>query len=293
MGATAARHTSTADNTYIRHSMNQALLEKEEELDLARRWRHKGDERALHKLVSAYTRLVVAMAAKFRVYGLPVADLIQEGNVGLMLAAQRFEPERELRFSTYATWWVKAQMQDYVLRNWSIVRTGTTSSQKSLFFNLRRLRAKIEERNGRTNITDDDRLDIARQMGVNVKDVREMEMRLTGSDQSLNMKIGESEEDEWQSLLADTGPNPEDIVIGMKDSKTRSIWLANALSELNDREQTIIRERHLGSEGVTLDELGRSLGVSKERVRQLEARAMDKIKAALLKQVDDREALFA
>lgn len=288
------RDAIKANNVYIRKSMKQPLLEKEAELELARRWRDKGDERALHQLVNAYARLVIAMASKFKHYGLPLSDLIQEGNVGLMLAAARFEPEREIRFSTYSTWWIKAQMQDYVLRNWSIVRTGTTSAQKSLFFNLRRLRAKIEERNGRANLSDVDRQEIANLMGVGMKDVNEMEQRLTGGDQSLNIKIGENEDDEWQSMLKDDRPNPEDIVIGLKDSRTRSAWLNQALSELNDREQTIIRERHLGQEGVvTLEELGRTLGVSKERVRQLEARAMSKLKHSLTRQIDSPSALFA
>lgn len=282
-----------ANNRYIRTSMKQALLGKDEELELARRWREEGDERAMHQLVNAYTRLVIAMASKFRHYGLSLADLIQEGNVGLMLAAQRFEPQREIRFSTYSTWWIKAQMQDYVLRNWSIVRTGTTSAQKSLFFNLRRLRARIEERKGRNNLTDEDRGDIAKLMGVKITDVNNMEQRLMGGDQSLNIKIGENEDDEWQSLLADDRPNPEEVVIGMKDANTRSAWLSNALSELNDREKTIIRRRHLGDSPVTLEDLGKALGVSKERVRQLEARAMGKIKSSLIKQVDNREALFA
>ncbi len=282
-----------ANNTYIRKSMKQALLTKEHELDLARRWRDNKDERALHELVNAYGRLVIAMASRFKHYGLALSDLIQEGNVGLMLAAARFEPEREIRFSTYSTWWIKAQMQDYVLRNWSIVRTGTTSAQKSLFFNLRRLRARIEERNGRANLSDVDRGEIAKLMGVGMKDVSDMEQRLMGGDQSLNIKIGENDDDEWQSFLADERPNPEDVVIGMKDSKTRSLWLSNALSELNDREQIIIRERHLGGEHVTLEDLGKSLGVSKERVRQLEARAMGKLKSSMLKQIDSPASLFA
>ena len=209
-----------------------------------------------------------------------------------MLAAARFEPDRDIRFSTYATWWVKAQMQDYVLRNWSIVRTGTTSAQKSLFFNLRRLRAKIEERQGRQSMSDNDRKDIAKLMGVNYKDVVDMEQRLTGGDQSLNVKIGENEDDEWQSFLADEGPNPEDIVIGLKDSKTRTAWLSQALSELNDREQVIIKERHLTHDGVTLEDLGKQLGVSKERVRQLEARAMGKIKHSMQRQVGNPLVLF-
>lgn len=262
--------------------MDEPMLERDHELDLAVRWREKGDEAALHELVRSYARLVVAMASKFRNYGLPAGDLIQEGNVGLMQAANRFEPERGVRFSTYAQWWIRAAIQDYVLRNWSIVRTGTTAAQKSLFFNLRRLRAKIEGKKEKEGLNDNDRAKIAQKLNVKVKEVADMESRLSGIDQSLNAQIGENGEDEWQSLLSDERPNPEDIVIGMKDSQTRSRWLREALGTLDDREQKIITERHLGDDVVTLEELGNELGISKERVRQLEARAMDKLKVSLV-----------
>ncbi len=273
--------TQKANLGYIRTAMDEPLLEKEHELDLARRWRDKQDEHALHELVTAYTRLVIAMAAKFRNYGLPMGDLIQEGNIGLMQAANRFDPERDVRFSTYATWWIRAAIQDYVLRNWSIVRTGTTAAQKSLFFNLRRLRAKIESAKEGEGLNMQDRTKIAGKLKVKVSEVESMESRLSGSDQSLNARIGENGEDEWQSLLSDERPNPEDIVIGMKDSETRSEWLRKALGTLDDREQKIITKRHLNDEIVTLEDLGRDLGISKERVRQLEARAMDKLKNSL------------
>lgn len=279
-------HTQKANLDYIRTSMAEPLLEKEHELDLARRWRDKGDEKALHELVRSYTRLVVSAAAKFRNYGLPMGDLIQEGNIGLMQAANRFEPERELRFSTYANWWIRSAMQDYILRNWSIVRTGTTAAQKSLFFNLRRLRAKIERTKGAEGLNDEDRRKIATELQVNLKDVEEMEGRLSGADNSLNATISDDGEEEWQNFLKDDRPNPEDIVIGMKDARTRSEWLQQALSTLSDREQKIIRDRHLQYETVTLEDLGKELGVSKERVRQLEARAMEKLKAGLAGKID-------
>jgi RNA polymerase sigma-32 factor len=285
--------TQRANLDYIRHSMAEPLLEKDHELDLARRWRDKGDEKALHELVRSYTRLVVSAASKFRNYGLPMGDLIQEGNIGLMQAANRFEPERELRFSTYANWWIRSAMQDYILRNWSIVRTGTTAAQKSLFFNLRRLRGKIERMNGTEGLTDVDRAKIAKELQVNIRDVEEMEGRLSGADNSLNAVISEDGEEEWQNFLKDERPNPEDIVIQMKDSKTRSQWLAEALGTLTEREQKIIRDRHLQYETVTLEDLGRELGVSKERVRQLEARAMEKLKAGLQGRVNDMMDMFA
>ncbi len=278
--------TQKANLSYIRNAMDEPMLERDHELDLARRWRDENDEKALHELVSSYTRLVIAMAAKFRNYGLPTGDLIQEGNIGLMQAANRFDPEREVRFSTYAQWWIRAAIQDYVLRNWSIVRTGTTAAQKSLFFNLRRLRAKIEGKKEKEGLNDKDREAIAKKLNVKVREVESMEGRLSGVDSSLNATIGENGEDEWLSLLAADEPNPEDIVTGMKDAETRSQWLNQALGTLNDREQKIIRKRHLGEDLVTLDTLGKELGISKERVRQIESKAMDKLKVSLSSQGD-------
>ncbi len=284
--------TQKANMDYIRSSMSEPMLEKEHELDLARRWRDDEDEKALHEMVKSYTRLVVSVASRFRNYGLPMGDLIQEGNIGLMQAAKRFDPERDLRFSTYATWWIRASIQDYVLRNWSIVRTGTTSAQKSLFFNLRRLRSKIEGRAEKEGLNDDNRAEIARELNVKVKDVEIMEGRMSGSDQSLNATIGEDGEDDWQSMLSDDGPNPEEVATTVMDSQARSRWLNTALGGLSDREQTIIRQRHLGYDVVTLEALGKELGVSKERVRQLEARAMEKIKSSIEDQVEDKDNLF-
>ncbi len=286
------KETQKANLGYIRQAMNEPMLERGHELDLARRWRDKGDQRALHELVTSYTRLVIAMAAKFRNYGLPMGDLIQEGNIGLMQAAARFEPAREVRFSTYATWWIKSSIQDYVLRNWSIVRTGTTSAQKSLFFNLRRLRAKIENKQEHEGLGVEGRRKIAEELRVSEKDVADMESRLSASDQSLNATISMEGEDEWQSLLADERPNPEDVVIGMKDAQTRSAWLKAALGDLSDRERRIISERHLGNSVVTLEDLGKELGISKERVRQLEARAMDKIRESMMQHVSSGRELF-
>lgn len=269
----------SAENRYIREALRAPLLEAEHELALARRWKEKKDEKALHELVGAYARLVVSIATKFRHYGLPVADLIQEGNIGLMEAAARFEPERENRFSTYATWWVKAQIQDYVLRNWSIVRTGTTSGQKSLFFNLRRLRARIDGQAARDRLTPEAVEQIAKELDVSQKDVVDMENRMNGGDFSLNAPVGETGENEWQDLMPDAGPTPEEIVVGLQDAAARSRWLNEALAALDPRERTIIQQRQMAEEeAVTLDDLGRQMGISKERVRQLEYRAMEKLR---------------
>jgi RNA polymerase sigma-32 factor len=277
--------TARANRKLVRESMAAPLLEREHERELAVRWREHGDEKALHELVQSYMRLVISTASRFKNYGLPQADLVQEGVVGLMQAAARFEPERDVRFSTYAAWWIRSAMQDFILRNWSVVRTGTTAAQKSLFFNLRRLRAKIEEGTG-GRLDDVGRARIAEQLGVTRADVEDMEMRLSGGDQSLNATISPDGEDAWQDFLADDRPNPEECVAELRDNRRRSEWLAASLMELSERERTIIRERRLREEGSTLEELGVKLGISKERVRQIEHRALMKLKAALLRQVD-------
>ncbi len=278
----------TVHREFIRESMSAALLSRERELWLARLWRDQGNEAALHELVMAYMRLVISTAARFRNYGLPMSDLVQEGAAGLMQAAARFEPEREVRFSTYAAWWIRSAMQDYILRNWSVVRTGTTAAQKALFFNLRRLRAKIGDGSGGP-LDEAGRAFIASELSVNTDEVEAMEMRLAGGDQSLNATVSPTGEDEWQDFLADERPTPEETVMFARDSRTRSIWLAQALAELTDREQTIIKERRLRDDARTLEELGRDLGISKERVRQIEHRALEKLKISLLERSVDRD----
>jgi RNA polymerase sigma-32 factor len=274
--------TQKANRRFIRNAMKIPLLERDEEQELAKAWRDKGNEEALHKLVTPYMRLVISTATRYRSYGLPIGDLVQEGNIGLMQAAAKFEPAREVRFSTYATWWIRSSMQEYVLRNWSIVRTGTTAAQKSLFFNLRRLRARIEDGSGK--LTDANRQEIATCLNVPLRDVLMMEGRMSGSDRSLNTPVGENGESEWQDFLADDGADPEEQVMGGHDTQVRNNWIETAVAELNPREQTIIRKRRLSEEGQTLEVLGHDLGISKERVRQIEQEAMKKLKNALQRQ---------
>ncbi|MEO3427972.1 RNA polymerase factor sigma-32 [Pelagibius sp. CAU 1746] len=281
-----------AQARFIRQSMAEPLLSRDREYHLARSWREDGNEDSLQELIRAYTRLVVSLAAKFRNYGLPMSDLIQEGTLGLLQAASRFEPERNVRFSTYASWWIRSAMQDFILRNWSIVRTGTTASQKTLFFNFRRLRARIEEASGRP-FDDDGRQAVAEELSVPLADVNHMEGRLAVADQSLNVRIGEDGETEWQDQLTDERANPEDLVISIHDGLTRSEWIEQALLELSQREQAIIRARRLSDDSATLEELGQALGVSKERVRQLEQRALQKMKSLLLERVGRPADLFA
>ena len=276
----------------VRSAMSTPLLTREREQQLARAWRDQDDEAALHELITAYGRLVAGMAVKFRNYGLPIADLIQEGNVGLMQAASRFEPERDIRFSTYASWWVRSAMQDYILRNWSIVRTGTTSSQKSLFFNLRRLRARIEGRTG--GLLDDvGRQAIADELKVSKRDVDGMSSRLAASDQSLNAPIGEDGDLSWQDFLVDDRPSPEACTIASKDGETRANWVKGALASLPKREARIIRARLLQDDTLTLEALGEELGVSKERVRQLEKRALGKLREQFRTSFSNPEELMS
>ena len=269
-----------ANLKYIRHSMGEPLLEREREMELARRWREKKDEGALHALIRAHMRLVVSIAARFKNYGLPMGDLIQEGNIGLMEAANRFDPARENRFSTYATWWVRATIQDYVLRNWSIVRTGSSASQKALFFNLRRLKAKLKDEKDSTRM-------IAEELGVSTRDVDSMSQRMSGPDLSLNSPLAEGEDAELVDFLPDERPNPEDIVVARKTGETRAQWLNEALLTLSPRERAIVVKRQMADEAATLDDMGRKLGVSKERVRQIEQKALGKLRAHLLGKLHD------
>tara|TARA_R100000306_G_scaffold28329_1_gene31573 strand:+ start:4920 stop:5762 length:843 start_codon:yes stop_codon:yes gene_type:complete len=272
----------------MKQAMDAPLLERQQELDLATAWKEKGDEEALHALTTAYMRLVISIAAKFRNYGLPFPDLVSEGNIGLMQAAARFEPEREVRFSTYATWWIRASIQDYVLRNWSIVRTGTTAAQKSLFFNLRRLRSLIKDTSSGA-LTPENRAYVAQALRVGEDDVEKMASRLAAVDRSLNAPFTEDGEGEWQDLLQDDNPDPETQVMEGRDQNQRAQWLGQALGRLSEREQLIIRERRLGENSVTLEKLGERLGISKERVRQVEHQALKKLKQYLTEVVGDPE----
>jgi len=274
-----------SNRRYIRRVMQAPLLTREREIDLVKRWRDASDEHALHELIESYSRVAVSIAMRYRRYGLPVGDLIQEGNIGLLEAAKRFDADKGVRFATYANWWVRAAVQDYVLRNWSIVRTGTTSAQKSLFFNLRRLRAKIAAPDGPLNATH--RHQIAKELNVRDSDVAGMESRLSIGDRSLNAETGEGDGRQWQDLIESSDPNPEEVVVAFHDEATRAAWLNTALAELNDRERTIIEKRRLSEDGATLESLGHDFGISKERVRQIEGEALKKLRNALVQQAGD------
>jgi RNA polymerase sigma-32 factor len=277
-------YDETAMRTVTKQAMGAEMLDAETELALARAWRNDGDEKALHRLVNAYMRLAISMASKYRRYGAPMPDLIQEAGVGLMKAAEKFDPDRGVRFSTYAVWWIKASIQDYVMRNWSLVRTGSTSSQKSLFFNLRRVRAKLEREAGASGeVLDSQRLRemIAEEIGVPLCDVEMMDARLAGADFSLNAQQAGEEGREWLETLEDEGPQADETVARRADIDRVRGWLADALNTLNARERMIIIERKLRDEPRTLESLGQELGLSKERIRQLEAQALAKLRKRL------------
>lgn len=276
----------TEDRRISRQAMKAEMLDAETELSLAYAWRDNRDERALHRLITAYMRLAISSAAKFKRYGVPMNDLIQEASLGLMKAADKFDPDRGVRFSTYAVWWIKAAMQDYVMRNWSIVRTGSTTSQKSLFFNMRRVEASMQRRADSEGIElDKQQMQelIAQEVGVPLRDVQLMDGRLSGPDMSLDATVaGEDEGRAWIETIADDGEMPSESVERKKDLGVLRNWLTGALSALPERERYIVKERKLKENSRTLESLGTELGLSKERVRQLEAAAFAKLRNKLV-----------
>jgi RNA polymerase sigma-32 factor len=275
----------TQDRILSRQAMKAELLDAETELKLAYAWRDHRDEAALHRLITAYMRLAISMASKYRRYGAPMNDLIQEAGLGLMKAASKFDPDRGVRFSTYAVWWIKASIQDYVMRNWSMVRTGSTSSQKSLFFNMRRVQARLEreaQADGQTLDGYQLRQLIATDIGVPLRDVEMMEGRLAGTDFSLNAVQSATEDGrEWIDAIEDDSTQAAELVEDRHDTAQLREWLLTAMKGLSDRERLIVRERKLRDEPRTLESLGAELGLSKERVRQLEAAAFQKMRKSL------------
>ncbi|ETW11923.1 RNA polymerase factor sigma-32 [Roseivivax marinus] len=285
------------DQTLSRRAMKAELLDAETELKLAYAWRDERCEKSLHRLITAYMRLAISMASKFKRYGAPMNDLIQEAGLGLMKAADKFDPDRGVRFSTYAVWWIKASIQDYVMRNWSMVRTGSTSSQKSLFFNMRRVQARLEREAAASGESLDRhqlRQLISTEIGVPLHDVEMMEGRLSGSDYSLNATQSvEDEGREWIDALEDDSAQASELVENTHDTEQLREWLLAAMSALNDRERFIVRERKLRDDARTLESLGNELGLSKERVRQLEAAAFLKMRRSLETQSREVHAFLA
>ncbi len=273
------------NQNFTRNAMAAEMLDAETEHALALAWRDQRDEAALHRLITAYTRLAISMASKFNRYGASRNDLIQEASVGLMKAAEKFDPDRGVRFSTYAVWWIKASIQDYVMRNWSMVRTGSTSAQKSLFFNLRRVQARLERQaiaRGETPSRHEIAGQIATQLGVRLRDVEMMTGRMAGGDLSLNASQSSDENGrEWIDILPDDATQGAELVGQDHDQRTLRRWLARAMMLLSKRERFVLRERKIRAHPRTLENLGHELGLSKERVRQIEAAALAKMRAHL------------
>jgi RNA polymerase sigma-32 factor len=274
---------------YLEEIRRFPMLEPQEEFMLAKRWREHGDREAAHRLVTSHLRLVAKIAMGYRGYGLPIAEVVSEGNVGLMQAVKRFEPDKGFRLATYAMWWIKAAIQEYILRSWSLVKMGTTANQKKLFFNLRKAKSKISALEDGDLRPDQVKL-IAKRLGVTEQDVIDMNRRL-GGDMSLNAPIrDDGDAGEWQDWLADDTTDQETRLAESEESDNRRQALTDALTVLNDRERRIFEARRLADEPMTLEDLAAEFGVSRERVRQIEVRAFEKVQKAVKNRVAAMEA---
>jgi RNA polymerase sigma-32 factor len=266
-------------NRYLQEIRQFPMLQPEEEFMMAKRFREHGDTKAAERLITSHLRLVAKIAMGYRGYGLPIGEVISEGNVGLMQAVKRFEPERGFRLATYAMWWIKASIQEYVLRSWSLVKMGTTASQKKLFFNLRKMKGQIQALEEGDLKPDQVKL-IAHRLGVAEQEVINMNRRLSG-DASLNSQIRADADGEWQDWLVDDTESQEDRLVQNQESAMRNGLLTTALEKLPERERKVFEARRLRDEPVTLEELSQQFGVSRERIRQIEVRAFDKIQKAV------------
>jgi RNA polymerase sigma-32 factor len=264
---------------YLAEIKRFPMLEPQEEYMLAKRWREHDDREAAHKLVTSHLRLVAKIAMGYRGYGLPIGEVISEGNVGLMQAVRRFEPDKGFKLATYAMWWIRASIQEYILRSWSLVKMGTTASQKKLFFNLRKAKSRISALD-EGDLRDDQVASIAKRLGVAKQEVVDMNRRL-GGDASLNAPLREDGEGEWQDWLVDESASQESVLVDRQESDARLGALKSALRVLNPRERRIFEARRLADDPVTLEELSTEFGVSRERVRQIEVRAFEKVQAAV------------
>ena len=263
------------------------MLEPNEEFTLAKSWREQGDRDAAHRLVTSHLRLVAKIAMGYRGYGLPIGEVVSEGNVGLMQAVKRFEPDKGFRLATYAMWWIKAAIQEYILRSWSLVKMGTTANQKKLFFNLRKAKGRISALE-EGDLKPDQVAQIATKLGVPQQDVIDMNRRLSG-DTSLNAPLREEGEGEWQDWLVDNSPSQETVLAKEQEGQNRLSALRDALSVLNPRERRIFEARRLADDPITLEDLSGEFGVSRERVRQIEVRAFEKIQDAVKRNLLTRE----
>ena len=277
-------------NNLVEYSRRAGVLEKKEEFRLISDWQENQSQASLQKLLNSYLRLAVSFAKKYKNYGLPLDDLIHEGILGIMHALEKFDISKDFRLSTYASWWIRASIQEYILKNWSVVKTGSTASQKQLFFNLKKIKKQIldisNEYMGQKELNT-----VSKMLNVKLLEIQNMESRLSGGDVFLNQTIGDEDGSELISLLPDKSPNPEEITENIHDNKSKVDWLKKAVTSLNDREKVIITERKLQDKSITLDELGKRLRISKERVRQIETKALTKLKKYIL-EISNQEKEF-
>jgi RNA polymerase sigma-32 factor len=273
-------------SSYMEQIKKFPLLEAQEEYMLAKAWKNQGDVKAAHKLVTSHLRLVAKIASGYRGYGLPLSDLISEGNIGMMHAVKRFEPEKGFRLATYAMWWIKASIQEYILRSWSLVKIGTTAAQKKLFFNLKKIKSKISAiEDG--DLTPDQVDKIATELSVPHKEVISMNRRISGSDYSLNSPVTDDSSGEWQDWLEDDTQNQEASFADTEEYLIKKNILSDSLEYLNERERDIISERQLSENPLTLEELSHRYGVSRERIRQIEAKAFEKLQSKMTEKAKD------
>lgn len=266
-------------NRYLQEIRQFPMLQPEEEFMLGKRWKEHGDREAAHKLITSHLRLVAKIAMGYRGYGLPVGEIISEGNVGLMQAVKKFDPDRGFRLATYAMWWIKASIQEFVLRSWSLVKIGTTANQKKLFFNLRKVKSQIQALD-EGDLRPDQVETIAHRLGVTHEDVVSMNRRLSG-DTSLNAQIRSDSEGEWQDWLVDEDDNQEEKLVEAEENSMRMGLLEDAMSKLTDRERRVFEARRLRDDPSTLEDLSQEFGVSRERIRQIEVRAFEKVQKAV------------
>ena len=282
---------SLITNNLVEFSKKSKILEKKEEFYHIEQWREKRQSKSLQIILNSYLRLAVSYARKYKSYGLPLDDLIHEGVLGIMHALEKFDISKDFRLSTYASWWIRASIQDYILKNWSVVKTGSTASQKALFFNLRKIKQQISDASsdfmGQKEINQ-----VSEMLNVKTFEVQNMESRLSGGDVFLNQKIDNDSENDLMSLLEDERANPEESFENFNDGKIKKDYLEQAISTLNDRERTIIKLRKLREKSITLDELGQMLKISKERVRQIETKALEKLKTTIVEISQQNKEFF-
>ena len=278
-------------NNLADFSRKTKILEKDEEFYHIENWKNNREEKSLQIILNSYLRLAVSYAKKYKNYGLQLDDLIHEGVLGIMHAIEKFDISKDFRLSTYASWWIRASIQDYILKNWSVVKTGSTASQKALFFNLRKIKQQISdvssEYMGQNEINK-----VSEMLNVKTFEVQNMESRLSGGDVYLNQKIDDESENDFMNLLNDERPNPEEVVEEFSDGKLKKLFIEKAILSLNERERTIIQLRKLREKSVTLDELGKILKISKERVRQIETKALEKLKNSILEISQQNKEFF-